>query len=128
MPSADNNRECTASAWAGSARDTTGGTCQVRRKPSAPPVKATAALAGLKDTSVAPPAAPEPVKVPADLAAALEKRTKARTGFEALSPSHRREYVEWITAAKRDETRARRVATTLEWLSQGKPRNWKYMK
>jgi hypothetical protein len=64
--------------------------------------------------------------VPADLAAALKKNQAAASYFEGLSPSHRREYVEWITEAKREETRTRRLATTLEWLAAGKSRNWKY--
>ena len=63
---------------------------------------------------------------PADLVAALKKNTKARDAFHAFSPSHRREYVEWITEAKREDTRQRRLATAIEWLSEGKPRNWKY--
>lgn len=67
-----------------------------------------------------------PVKVPADLATALKKNAKAKSTFEGFSPSHRREYVEWITEAKRPETRAKRLATTLEWLSAGKARHWKY--
>lgn len=73
--------------------------------------------------------APKPeAEVPAELAAALasKKHAKARKTFDAFSPSHRREYIEWIAEAKRDETRAKRVATTLEWLAEGKPRNWKY--
>lgn len=64
--------------------------------------------------------------VPADLAAALKKSRKAAAHFEAFSPSCRREYVEWITEAKRDETRQRRIATAIEWLAEGKQRNWKY--
>ncbi len=66
--------------------------------------------------------------VPDDLAAALamKKHAKARTAFEAFSPSHRREYVEWITEAKRAETRERRIAQALEWLAERKARNWKY--
>jgi uncharacterized protein YdeI (YjbR/CyaY-like superfamily) len=67
-----------------------------------------------------------PAEVPADLAAALKKDAKARKTFEAFSPSHQREYIEWITEAKREETRAKRLATTLEWLAEGKARNWKY--
>jgi uncharacterized protein YdeI (YjbR/CyaY-like superfamily) len=66
--------------------------------------------------------------VPKDLAVALEKNAKARETFDGFPPSHRREYVEWITEAKSDATRARRVATTLEWLAEGKPRNWEYRK
>jgi uncharacterized protein YdeI (YjbR/CyaY-like superfamily) len=66
--------------------------------------------------------------VPADLAAALRKNAKARAGFAKFPPSHRREYVEWITGAKREETRARRIATAIGWMAQGKSRNWRYEK
>lgn len=72
--------------------------------------------------------APDSVEVPDDLAAALKKNKKARATFEGFSYSNRRDYVEWITGAKQDATRQRRLATTLEWLAEGKPRNWKYMK
>jgi uncharacterized protein YdeI (YjbR/CyaY-like superfamily) len=72
------------------------------------------------------PRARPALEPPADLLAALNKNRKARDAFEAFSASHRREYVEWITEAKRDETRQRRLATAIEWLSEGKPRNWKY--
>jgi len=58
----------------------------------------------------------------------LQKNKKAFTTFQDFSPSHKREYVEWITEAKTDETKNRRMETAIEWLSQGKPRNWKYMK
>ena len=75
--------------------------------------------------SVTAPRKPE-LAVPADLAALLKQNPHARVAFEGFSPSHRREYVEWITEAKREETRAKRLATTIEWLTQGKPRNWKY--
>jgi len=72
-------------------------------------------------------AVPKPAaEVPEDLAAALKKSAKARKTFDAFSPSHRREYIEWITEAKREETRAKRLATTIEWLAEGKARNWKY--
>ena len=69
-----------------------------------------------------------PLKVPADLASTLKKNAKARTTFEKLSPSCKREYVEWIVGAKRDETRDKRLRTTVQWLSEGKPLNWKYLK
>ena len=68
------------------------------------------------------------IAVPADFAALLKKNKAARTAFEAFSPSHRREYLEWITEAKQEATRQRRMATTLEWLAEGKSRNWKYEK
>jgi len=68
-----------------------------------------------------------PPKVPAALSAALKKSAKARATFEAFSPSHKREYIEWIIEAKQDATRQRRIAQAIEWMSEGKPRNWKYM-
>ena len=68
-----------------------------------------------------------PAAVPADLAAGLKKNKKAAATFEKFPPSHRREYIEWITEAKREETRATRLASTLEWLAEGKQRNWKYL-
>jgi uncharacterized protein YdeI (YjbR/CyaY-like superfamily) len=71
-------------------------------------------------------AAPKTGSVPADLAAALNRDGKAQAGFDALSPSHRREYVEWITEARGAETRTRRLAQAIEWIAGGKSRNWKY--
>jgi uncharacterized protein YdeI (YjbR/CyaY-like superfamily) len=64
--------------------------------------------------------------VPTDFAAALRKNAKAKAQFESFSPSHRNEYVAWITEAKRAETRVRRLATAVEWLSEGKHHNWRY--
>lgn len=93
-------------------------------------VKKAAALneAGGRRTDGRPKRSRPEAPVPDDLAAALKKNAAARRTFEAFSPSHRREYLEWITEAKRPETRARRLATTLEWLAAGKARNWKYDK
>lgn len=68
------------------------------------------------------------VLVPDYVAAALQTNEKARATFEAFSPSHRREYIEWITEAKGDATRERRLQTALEWMAEGKPRNWKYIR
>lgn len=81
---------------------------------------------GIKEPKLARVQSRIRVSVPADLKAALAKAPRARAFYEGLAPSHRRDYVEWITAAKRPETRARRVVTTLEWLESGKRRNWKY--
>jgi uncharacterized protein YdeI (YjbR/CyaY-like superfamily) len=67
-----------------------------------------------------------PVRLPADLSAALKKNSKARATYDGFSPSHRRDYVEWITEAKGAETRQRRVSTAVEWMAEGKSRNWKY--
>ncbi len=67
-----------------------------------------------------------PLEVPEGLLAALGKNRKAKATFDAFSPSARREYVEWVTEAKRDETRQRRIAQAVEWMAEGKQRNWKY--
>jgi uncharacterized protein YdeI (YjbR/CyaY-like superfamily) len=88
---------------------------------------------GLKDAgiTVAPAmrrAPKPPAKAPADLVAALKKNKKARATYDAFSPSAKREYVEWITGAKGAETRARRIETAVDWMAEGKQRNWKYMK
>jgi uncharacterized protein YdeI (YjbR/CyaY-like superfamily) len=64
--------------------------------------------------------------VPEELAAALKKNKKAAAVFAAFSPSCKREYTDWITEAKREETKAKRVAQAVEWIAEGKQRNWKY--
>jgi uncharacterized protein YdeI (YjbR/CyaY-like superfamily) len=66
-------------------------------------------------------------RVSDDLAAALKKNRKAAATFAAFSPTNQREYIEWITEAKREETRAKRLATAVEWMAEGKIRNWKYL-
>jgi uncharacterized protein YdeI (YjbR/CyaY-like superfamily) len=66
--------------------------------------------------------------VPAALRRALEASPAAQAGFRALSPSQRREYAQWVAEAKQEETRERRLRTAVEWLAEGKPRNWKYMR
>ena len=65
-------------------------------------------------------------KTPPEFAAALRKDKKASAAFAAFSPSCKREYVEWIAEAKRPETRDRRISTAIEWIAEGKQRNWKY--
>ena len=85
---------------------------------------------GVKGTSRMKPRAaktPKEIVVPDALAAALKKNRKARETFEAFSPSHKREYAQWIADAKGEDTRLRRVQTAIEWMAEGKPRNWKYM-
>lgn len=67
-----------------------------------------------------------PIRMPRELAAALRKNRRAQAAFEAFSPSHRREYIEWITEARTDATRDRRLAQAIEWIAEGKSRNWKY--
>ena len=64
--------------------------------------------------------------VPDELTAALAANRAAQAQFDAFSPSHRREYNEWIGEAKQPATRERRVAQAIEWIADGKWRNWKY--
>lgn len=68
------------------------------------------------------------LEVPGDFRAAIGKNRKARAIFEGFSYSNKREYIEWVTEAKRAATRQKRIETAVEWLAEGKPRNWKYMK
>jgi uncharacterized protein YdeI (YjbR/CyaY-like superfamily) len=69
----------------------------------------------------------KPLTVPDYLTTALKKNKRALAAFDNFPPSHQREYVEWITDAKTEETRQRRLTQALEWMAEGKPRNWKYM-
>jgi uncharacterized protein YdeI (YjbR/CyaY-like superfamily) len=71
------------------------------------------------------PAKP-PATVPPALEAALRKSKKARAHFAGLPPSHKREYIEWINEAKKDETRDKRIERTIAQLEEGKSLNWKY--
>jgi len=74
----------------------------------------------------APPKPKAEIPIPQDLEAALKANRAAGEFFAKLAPSHRREYLEWITEAKRDETRVKRLNQAVEWLAEGKRRNWKY--
>lgn len=74
------------------------------------------------------PAAKKEFEIPPDLVAALKKNKKALETFNGFSPSHKREYAEWIMEAKTEGTRNKRLDTALEWMSEGKSRNWKYQK
>lgn len=67
-----------------------------------------------------------PVAAPDGLAAALKKNRKAQATFDGFPPSQQREYVEWLTEAKREETRARRLEQAVAWMAEGKRRHWKY--
>jgi len=66
--------------------------------------------------------------VPADLKSALAANKKARTTFENFSPSQKREYTEWISGAKTEDTKNKRLETAIDWMAEGKARHWKYMK
>jgi uncharacterized protein YdeI (YjbR/CyaY-like superfamily) len=65
------------------------------------------------------------VAVPKYFMDALKKNKKALAAFSKFSPSHQREYVQWVNSAKREETRLRRLAQAVVWLAEGKPQNWK---
>jgi uncharacterized protein YdeI (YjbR/CyaY-like superfamily) len=66
------------------------------------------------------------IVMPDDFEKALAGSPEAEAALTDFAPSHRREYLEWITGAKRAATRARRIAQAVEWLAEGKKRNWKY--
>jgi uncharacterized protein YdeI (YjbR/CyaY-like superfamily) len=83
--------------------------------------------AGIKAPKRTQPKKREPIEVPDYFAAALKENARAGKTFEGFPPSHRREYLAWVTEAKREETRNQRLATSIEWLAEGKARNWKYM-
>lgn len=68
----------------------------------------------------------KPLDIPGYFTDALKKNKKALKTFEAFSPSHKHEYIEWVTEAKREPTRQKRITTAIEWMSEGKSRNWKY--
>lgn len=82
---------------------------------------------GVRAPARAKPKKRPPPKVPNYFRGALQKNAKAGKTFENLSPSQQRDYLEWLTEAKRAETRKQRLRMSMLWLSQGKPRNWKYM-
>jgi hypothetical protein len=96
-------------------------------------VKKAAAMADAREQA---PPKPKPkakvvkkeLVIPEYFAKAVAKNKKAMAAFDGFSYSHKKEYVEWVTEAKTEETRDRRMATTLELLAEGKSRNWKYEK
>jgi|SRR5579864_299448 len=81
---------------------------------------------GVKAPSRTKPKLARELVVPEELTTALRKNAKAKATFEKFSPSHKREYVEWITEAKTEATRNRRLETAIEWMAEGKSRHWKY--
>jgi uncharacterized protein YdeI (YjbR/CyaY-like superfamily) len=72
--------------------------------------------------------ADKPLIVPTYFSKALQSNKQALAVFKAFSTSQKREYVDWVTEAKTEATREKRMKTTLEWVAQGKIRNWKYLK
>ena len=85
---------------------------------------ATASAAGAVKVAQAQHAVAVP-ELPTQFAAALARRAAARRFFDSLAAGHRRDYVLWISEAKREDTRKRRIAQALDWLAEGKRRNWK---
>ena len=76
-----------------------------------------------RKTKHAPKPAPD---MHPDFAAALDRAPKAKAALDAFPPSAQRDYLEWIADAKQDVTREKRIASAIEWLGEGKRRNWKY--
>ena len=76
-----------------------------------------------RKTKHAPKPAPQ---MHPDFARALAGNAKAKAMLDGFSPSAQRDYLEWISEAKHDATRAKRIATAVEWLAEGKKRHWKY--
>jgi uncharacterized protein YdeI (YjbR/CyaY-like superfamily) len=82
---------------------------------------------GTKNQVVKKETAPKaPIEMPADFADVLAANPKASEAYNKFSPSHKREYLEWITEAKTDATRQKRMETAVEWMTEGKSRHWKY--
>jgi len=75
----------------------------------------------------APPSKIE-MEIPDYFQRALEAHPKAKEIFEKASPSFRKEYIAWVTEAKTEATRDKRLEQSLEWIAEGKGRNWKYQK
>ena len=76
-----------------------------------------------RKTKAAPKPSPE---LHPEFAAALAKAPEAKATLDGFPPSAQRDYFEWIAEAKQDSTRQKRIATAIEWLSEGKRRHWKY--
>ena len=83
---------------------------------------------GVKSPNRSKPRKDRTVDVPDDLQAALQTNPQAQATFEGFNPTNKREYVEWLSEAKSDETRKRRLDTAIEWMAEGKVRNWKYVR
>lgn len=83
----------------------------------------------LIDSGAKPPRATAkkaPFTVPQDMQAAIDGNAAAKATYDAFPPSAQREYVEWVTEAKTDATRGKRLNQAIEWMAEGKRRHWKY--
>ncbi len=83
---------------------------------------------GVKLPSKAKPITKASIEPPDYMLKALNKNKKAWSNFEAFSPGQKKEYIEWIAGAKTEATRSKRVSDMLEWVEEGKIRNWKYLR
>ena len=132
---------CALVLWKGSLivgdgdRDAMGHLGKIKKLSDLPPKKVLASYikqamklneAGVKSPTRSKPKAKKLVVIPAELKRALAANRKASIAFEAFTPSHKREYAEWIAEAKGEDTRKRRADQAIEWISSGKSRNWKY--
>jgi uncharacterized protein YdeI (YjbR/CyaY-like superfamily) len=87
--------------------------------------------AGVKNPTRSAPARAKPkgpLRIPALLQAAFRGDARAAAGFKGLPPGKQREYVAWLQEAKTEATREKRLAQALEWMAEGKGRNWRYEK
>jgi hypothetical protein len=80
-----------------------------------------------KPADLKPKSARPELTIPEYFRAALRRNKKAATTFNRFSYTNKKDYLEWITEAKREETRSKRLETAIAWMAQGKPRNWKYL-
>ncbi len=76
----------------------------------------------------AKPVSPKELHVPDEILKFIKKNSKAFATFKAFSASNKKEYLDWITEAKTNTTKEKRLTQAIEWMAEGKPRNWKYMK
>jgi uncharacterized protein YdeI (YjbR/CyaY-like superfamily) len=83
---------------------------------------------GIKLSPKPKPSAPKEIATPDYFMAAIKRNRKALKVWEEFSPGKRKEYIQWITEARTEDTRNERMATAVEWISEGKIRNWKYLK
>ncbi len=83
---------------------------------------------GAKLTKQSSPSSPKTIEVPDYFLKLLKKNKKALSTYESFSYTNKKDYVDWITEAKTEDTRSKRMANAIEWMEEGKIRNWKYMK
>ncbi len=93
------------------------------------------AAAKLNEDGIKAPARKKPTEKeksafgnPAYFIKALKKNKVAERVFNEFSYSNKKEYIQWFEEAKTDATRDKRIEQALEWIAEGKRRNWKYEK